>query len=312
MNQTVFNINFSDNYNLCLYKPSNYKKNEQVTVSSMEFYKRLTKKIGEFIDDNFNWNNVIIAGGLISGMIEKKADMTEYQMSDIDIFVYGKNKEAITNKIQYIYDYFSKKLDKKFYSFIIIPNTVTMNIVIPGKTSIQIIGTLFESEMEVLDSFDMTHCQIGFNGDNVIYTKNFIQAIQTKVTKITKKSIHAYRLVKANYRGYSIHKTDYCFIKNMFHEYTNDHLNTDKIYAINNLDIDMLIENPIVVQNLTKNYIPPIHDKYTKEIVDNEMKIIGESYAGKDKYLVTNDYNTTIYMENISDKFSFLRMPFVN
>lgn len=316
---SVFGIKFADNANLCLYQPSIYQCNEQVTVSSMEFYKRLNNRIGEFFDDNFDWSGVMIAGGLISGLVERKADIKEYEMSDIDLFVYDNNqcKKNIIEKMQQIYNYFVKKFD--FYAFIMIPDTTIMNIIIPGKCSIQVIGTLFKNEMEILQSFDMTHCQIGFNGNELVFTEDFIKAIRTKVTRITKNSIHAYRLVKTYYRGYSIQRPKYCYIKNVFHEYTQRDAasgrphNSDKFYDIQKLPeiIDELIENPIVIQNLTKNYIPPIHKKnFTKEIAREEMKKIGESYAGNNKYLAINDCNMEIFIEDIRDKFGFVRMPF--
>ncbi len=38
----------------------------------------------------------------------------EYQHSDIDIFIYGKRKTVVSNKIQEIYNYFAKKLNTSF------------------------------------------------------------------------------------------------------------------------------------------------------------------------------------------------------
>lgn len=185
-------------YNLCLinHQNINYAHNDFVTTSSFEFYGRLHKIIGEFIDENFDRNNIIIAGGLISGLIEKKYDPTEYNLSDVDIFVYGESKSIIVEKIQQIYDYFVKKMNKKFYAFAYHPGCAMVNIIIPGKISIQIIGTLFKNATEVLKSFDLTCCQIGFDGHKIIFTDEFIEAIRTRITKITTKSIHAYRLVK--------------------------------------------------------------------------------------------------------------------
>ncbi len=314
---SVFGIATSDN-SLCFYNPKPLRLNNKATVSSLEFNKRLLNKIGEFIDDDFDWKNVLIGGGLISGFIDAKYDADEYQNSDVDMFVYGKNKTLVLNKIQAIYDYFVKKLDKKFYSFVYIPNTPIINIIIPGRCSFQIIGTISQTGLEVLKSFDMTHCQVGYDGTNVVYTPEFIEAIKSRITVITKRYIHAYRLVKAYHRGYSIANPEYCYIRNIFHEYTSkpgDKMptNSDKFYDIHDLQniMEILEKNKIVQQNLTKNYIPPMHDIYTEEILKIEMEKIGELYAGKGKFLFTNNCDNGLFIDDIRKHLNFIRMPFL-
>jgi hypothetical protein len=289
-----------------------------------EFNERLEKKIGKFIGLGFNWSNVLIAGGLISGLLEKKMDPTEYILSDIDMFVYGKTKEIVTNKIQEIYDYFINKLNKKCYVFVYIPNTPIINIIVPGKCSIQVVGTLFKNEMDVLKSFDLTHCQVGFNGIKIVHSNEFVTTVQSRITKITGRSIHAYRLVKTYNRGYSITRPKYCYVRNIFHEYTNKidsetgplnliPSNTDKYYDINKLQeiIDELSENKIVIQNLTKNFIPPVDNNRTSEENQLIMKKIGDLYAGEGKYYFLNDCSNGLYVKDIKEFLVFTRMPFL-
>jgi len=316
---SIFDIEFSNKPNLCLCRPANYELSEKVTVSSIEFFRRLDKRIGEFFDDDFNWSGVIMAGGLISGLIEKKADVKEYEMSDIDLFVYDfdLNEHQIKTKMVQIYNYFVKKLDKKFYAFILIPNTTIMNIIIPNKCSIQIIGTMYKYAIDVLKSFDLTHCQIGFNGYELLYTDNFIIAIQTKTTRITKNIIQLYRLVKAYRRGYSVIEPDKCLVCNRFQQ---SYPSNDKEYKsyneylnINELSksIDAIINDPIVVRNLTKNYVPnklPVSVKEAQE----EMQKIAQSYVGKtsdgqDRHIVINDCNKSTFIKDIYNKFGFER-----
>ncbi|AEQ33050.1 hypothetical protein [Megavirus chiliensis] len=312
--QSVFGLKYINN-DICLHTPSNYKHNDKVTVSMIQFHRRFSDKVGDLFDD-FDWSNVLMAGGLVSGLIEAKASMSEYAASDIDLFVYG-NKQTVVNKIQEIYNYFIEKLDKKFFAFVYLPDTAILNIIIADKFSIQIIGTLFNNEKEILESFDMTHCQVGFNGNNIIYTNEFIEAITTKITTITKRSIHAYRLVKAQDRGYSIKRPSYCYIKNIFHEYTekpSDKMpsNTDAYYDINNLEeiIDDLRNNPIVIQNLTKNYIPSIINLDDDDMHERETWKIGDLYAGRGKYKFVNDYDTFVFIDDIREYLKFVRIPF--
>ena len=319
--QSVFGLRNEIKNSLCLYnKNAYYPPDSNITVSNFEFNKRLINKIGEFIGDDFDWSNVLIAGGLISGLIDSKFYHYDYAQSDVDVFIYGQTRTIVTNKIQEIYDYLCTRVDGYCYSFVYTPNTPIINIIMPGECSFQIIGTLFKTKMEVLESFDMTHCQIGYDGNGVVFTKEFINAINSRVTVITKRSIHAYRLVKAYNRGYSIADPEYCYIKNIFHEYTtgvdnacNFPRNNNGYYDVHNLQniIDELANNKIVQQNLTKNYIPPKHDIYTKEIVDEEMKKIGELYAGEDKYIFVNDCNYSLSIDNIEYLIKFVRMPFL-
>ncbi|AZL89803.1 hypothetical protein QKC54_gp0108 [Megavirus baoshan] len=312
--QSVFGLKYINN-DICLHTPSNYKHDEKVTVSMIQFHRRFSDKVGDLFDD-LDWSNVLMAGGLVSGLIEAKASMSEYATSDIDLFVYG-DKQTVINKIQQIYNYFIQKLDKQFFAFVYLPETAILNIVIADKFSVQIIGTLFNSEKQILESFDMTHCQVGFNGQKIIYTNEFIEAITTKITTITKRSIHAYRLIKAQDRGYSIKRPSYCYIKNIFHDYTQkpgDKIpsNTDKFYDINNLEeiIDELRNNPIVIQNLTKNYIPSFVNFDDDDEFENEVRKIGELYAGKGKYKFVNDYNSFVFIDDIREYLKFVRVPF--
>lgn len=300
---------------LCLIVKSPFSMNETVTVSAFEFFKRLNNKISEYIDDDFNWSNVVIAGGLISGLLDKKYNESEYATSDIDMFVYGDSSKTIKSKMVEIYKYFMKKLNGNFFAFAHTPNAALINIVVPGKLSFQIIGTAFKSTLDVLNSFDLTHCQAGFDGTQVICTNGFKTAATTRITTITTRAIHAYRLIKAYRRGYSIRRPEYCYLKNVFHDYTQKKgeeypSNTDKLYDINQLEqlLPELEKNPIVIQNLTKNYIPD--DKTYFDDGAEEIKKIGELYAGKDKYVVLNDYRATTIVEDPSNWLVFTRIPY--
>ena len=89
-----------------VHKKSTYNENEKTTVSSFEFNKRLSAKIGDLFDDSF---------------------------------VYS-------------------------------PDTPIVSIIIPGRLSLQIIDTAFETQMQILQSFDLTHCQVGYDGTDIICT----------------------------------------------------------------------------------------------------------------------------------------------
>ena len=129
-------------------------------------------------------------------------------------------------------------------------------------------------------------------------------------------------MVKCYYRGYSIKKPtnlkndDTCYIKNIFHEYSpdpNGPINSDKIYDINKLEeiINELISNPIVIKNLSKNYIPKLELPITKEYIYETMVKIGETYAGINKYKFLNNYDFDTFIEDIKPLLIFTGMPFL-
>ena len=153
------------------------------------------------------------------------------------------------------------------------------------------------SPMEILKNFDLTHCQVAYDGFNILYTNEFIEAITTKITKINvNKIILSYRLIKAYNRGYSIDYPD-CYIKCIS---LNDDINTTEIYNINDLDIIIknLLKDQNIIKKLTKNYIPNLQN-YDKEQALLEMKKICEIYAYENKYIPLNDFNMNVFIDNI-------------
>ena len=286
--QSVFGLKFTETTTYSLTAEKNYGYNELVTVNPMLFFTRLQKTLDGLIDEEFNWNNVLFAGGLISGLLEKKYDPKWYETSDIDLFIYGLSKTESIKKFQEIYDYFKNRFGNGFYGFIYAGAPI-LNLIFPERRPIQVIITQKQNPLNVLTDFDLTHCQVGFDGDKIVSTKEFIESISTKTTRITKGAVHAYRLVKAYQRGYSVYKPKYCNIKNYFHQYImdgNHPVNTDKHWHIENLqnELDELLQNETVLKNLNKNFIPKKTDDW-----DMTMRKIVTDYAGNKVQVILCD-----------------------
>lgn len=181
--QGVFDLTIKKSSKNFLQKNYKYEMNDKITVSRSEFFNRLNNKFGDLFD-NFDWSNTIMSGGLIYGLIETKYDPQEYANSDIDLFIYG-DETTVKEKMQYIYNYFVIKLNKKFFAFIHKTSSI-ITIVIPCKISVQIIYKQFRYLIDIFKFPDFTHCQVGYDGSNILYTNEFIEAITTKVTKFTK------------------------------------------------------------------------------------------------------------------------------
>jgi len=298
MNGNVFELHHKKQQKFLLCAENNYKSDERITVSSFTFINRVIKLLEPYFcdaneEDNFDWSNMFVSGGLISGVMEIKFHHSCFANSDIDIFIYGLSKKKIGEKMDYIRNYLVNKFKNQIYIFIY-QSAMVMTILIPGHNPLQIIG--FSSSvknpstpMTVLESFDLTHCQIGIDMHSfkIFHTNDFINAIQNKTTTINKKqpSIQLYRLVKAYLRGYSIIKPEQLYIKNFYHVYIQDFIdadeylekvengtyiyhgvgkssclptNTNKRWSIDDLNhrIDEIMNDPIVIKNLNKIYHP--------------------------------------------------------
>ena len=59
---------------------------------------------------NINWNNIIVYGEAILFNILKNKDISNVNLPEIKIILYGLNEEEYLNKIIYLHNFFSKKL----------------------------------------------------------------------------------------------------------------------------------------------------------------------------------------------------------
>ena len=91
ISNSVFDISCGSERQMILHAPSKYEKAESVTVSNSVFLKRLHDECPNLL--GFNWNNVLLAGGLISGLLETKYDEKLYEKSDLDFFVYDTDEK---------------------------------------------------------------------------------------------------------------------------------------------------------------------------------------------------------------------------
>lgn len=273
---TVFGLKCINSAPLVLTSPNYYKHQEKVTVSKFEILGRMCKLFKKFND--FDWTNVLFAGGLLSAMMEPNYSSQNNKNSDIDLYIFTKEDYFR------VFEYFKNKLNK-MYSFGYAYTGVT-NIISPDfDRSIQLIlcdqkgkksYNLHDSQMKLLNNFDLTYCQVGFNGTKIIYTEEYIKTCVSRITKITSPTIHAYRLIKALDRGFSIEKPlHHVFIKNYFDSYDflkidgKDICRADKIRHIDNISEQELRHNALVIKNLNKNFIPCEND--TVEFVKNKV-----------------------------------------
>ena len=127
------------------------------TVVEQNIFDILFQKKTNLLFDNFDWSNVIIAGGFIYGLLNS---MKSDHPADIDLFVYGDDVD-VQNKIKYLTNYFSKDA----YYLI---RGATITIIMPEfDFDIHIIPTGKKCILDILNAFDFGYAMVGYDGTRV-------------------------------------------------------------------------------------------------------------------------------------------------
>jgi len=304
----IFNQKKINNDNIIIRSDKRVNVSEYSTCSQITFYERFNKILKTVTNDidNFDFSNIVFAGGLMSAILEKDFEKNNelYQHSDIDIFVFGLNQKNLLKKMQYLYDTIQERHNYREISFSY-PNSMVVSIVTLTNRTIQIIGSEKKSAKDVIADFDLTHCQVGYCSEGLIHTDEFLEAITKRVTTVAKDSINAYRLVKAHLRGYDVklETGKQLYIKNYYSDYIFDDnrfpINTDKIRDPLNLDIKELLDNDTVKMNLNKHVTQKKLDCYSPKIENmllEQVKEVEQAYGKKNIIIIKG--NTLLEMKS--------------
>jgi hypothetical protein len=198
----IFNVT---SRNVWLSVPNKYENGEKVSVSNHDMMSRIHHEFNGCFE-GFNWTNACVAGGLLSGLIEAKYDPVAYKDSDIDLFIYGMTEKEVKVRFSETLEFLVKKFDDSWIVPYQSSATMCVNLYTSGmRRPIQIIGVWgVDTPLNLIKGFDLSHCQIAYDGINIVCTDQFITSLAEHVTHITKPITKAYRLVKACIRGYSV------------------------------------------------------------------------------------------------------------
>jgi hypothetical protein len=191
--------------NTLFVAPSKYLIGEATTVSQYDMYSRFCREVNGCFD-GFNWDHVCVAGGLLTGLIDKKYDPAVYAESDIDVFIYGSTVEEAKSHSMRVF----KFLQTKFNDLWVVPYKCESIIVVnlcTGKMnrSIQLICiTGITTPRQLIDKFDLSHCQIAFDGKEFICTPQCMETMRSRQTQLVGNRTSEYRLYKAYMRGFSV------------------------------------------------------------------------------------------------------------
>lgn len=181
----------------------------------VERFDKLTQSILNFID----WDNVVVAGGLVNHAIST-APLTDLNSlsSDIDIFMYGVNEMQAQKLMNQIYESLKDIVPENKC----VKTNKTITIILPKPyRHIQLVTKLFNSIGDILNEFDLGCSKVAFDGKNVWTTidGHFSLVNNTNVySPNNNNSAYESRLVKYSHRGYRVMVPS--FDKNMVSNYT--------------------------------------------------------------------------------------------
>jgi hypothetical protein len=266
-----------------------HQSNESVVVNEQLFLDRYGQKTklnnGDNLLDDFDWSNIVLAGGFILGCLEKEELQHHFEKSDLDFWVYGETLSILKEKMKKVIMFFHNKLPDLTFEIYNNSFVVTLKSTL-FKSPVQIIGVIGSNSIDVIKFFDFTHCQIGYDGTKLIYNKEFVDAMVTRQTKTNKNVIKMIRLGKALERGFIIDRSDDF---NLFTLTENGH---DK-YHISNIPLRTIYSN-------MRNDHPYTDHQYTDQPYNDTKKKLKPII----KHYESNEYEKLFeYMDSIVPDF---------
>lgn len=170
-----------------------------------EFLVRFSEHTCGLFGSSFPWNcNVIIAGGSINKLVSK--DISMAKLSDIDIYLlHGENVKSNFKKVVEYLSSIDANLQYVHNSRIVNLKTSIFN------RTIQLIFSDKDNADDIVRSFDMTHCSIYYDGNDVYFTGKYKDSLQSRITS-AKLRTYQPRYVKAIQGGYRIFHKPYRFV----------------------------------------------------------------------------------------------------
>ena len=257
-----------------------YKLGDSMVVNHDEFVRRFNLVTNNMMLGDFPWDVAVVAGGMVSLLLDVNFDESLVKSSDIDIFIIGKEGESKKDSFKRVLDWFDKS-GRTVYSVVgsvctvyvpkIDSNELTDSNMVINASSIgadryfQLISINTDNYQDVINNFDLSHIQVCYNGMEVYATYNAIKAMMERVTKMCNiRRTNMDRMIKSLYRGWNIEKHDVLLSTCPELEFYSNNPNDDKVISkINNMH---KYNYPHVGTNITedeKNILMAMMNKYT-------------------------------------------------
>ena len=146
------------------------------------------------------WNNILLAGGSVANAIIGCNIVTDY-----DLFIYGVTSDQANNLLV--------KLIQSFEGVISVArseNAITI-VIKSGRyqfTTVQIILRLYVTKSEIIHSFDVDACCVGYDGSHILLTPRALYSIQNMINIVDFDRMspsYEFRLSKYMKRGFSVY-----------------------------------------------------------------------------------------------------------
>lgn len=216
------------------------------TISDNNFNMEFSKKTYDLLTF-MNWSNVVVAGGSIVNIITKSGS----KLNDIDLFVYGLDKEKGLAKIDHIINSIKQKATVLNYETRVYMNDHVINIYVfdtKKLLQVQIILRLYDTLAQIMVGFDVDCCCVCYNGKSIQTTQRGLFALKHRVNlaSLTRRSpSYENRLIKYSARGFDV-VTNFDF-KNVY----------NKLFFMNsnNYGFTRLLEQELINNGQLKNII---------------------------------------------------------
>ncbi|KAF8217718.1 hypothetical protein K438DRAFT_2006765 [Mycena galopus ATCC 62051] len=174
----------------------------RITIQpSVEAFKRTFEHMSDGLLKNLDWNNVLVAGGIVFGTL-LSVDTTDgrprrdprWDSSDIDIYIYGLSPNEANEKVKHIFKTFCANLPAGTQTLVVRNcSTITFYAKYPLRR-IQIVLKLVESPKTVLLNFDLDVCAMGWDGTALWMLPRAARALEMGCNVFTMNLIHGHYL----------------------------------------------------------------------------------------------------------------------
>ncbi|KAJ7128823.1 hypothetical protein C8R43DRAFT_1074699 [Mycena crocata] len=162
-------------------------------------FKRTFDDLSDGLLRNLDWNNIIVAGGIVLGTLlsldTAPVDLSDqWDSSDIDVYVYGLGPKAANAKLQHLFETFKANLPVGTPALVVRnAKTVTFYASYPIRR-VQVVLKLVRSPRAVLLNFDLDVCAMGWDGSELWMLPRAARALETGYSVFTMNLIQGHYL----------------------------------------------------------------------------------------------------------------------
>ncbi|KAK7013935.1 hypothetical protein R3P38DRAFT_3206507 [Favolaschia claudopus] len=217
----VFRPNALPGYEILCHAREPHVGIQPSTVAFKRNFVHLTHGLLNSVD----WNNVVVAGGIVLGALNvdlsntiyagPEYDSGKWTSSDVDVYIYGLSPINANKKILHIFDVFRSNLPPGMRTLVIRNSrTITFYAEYPLRR-IQIVLKAVNSPKDVLLNFDLDVCAMAWDGTHLWMLPRAARALETGCNTFTMELIRGdylsdrrasqpHRIVKYASRGYGL------------------------------------------------------------------------------------------------------------